>query len=140
MVAQDQQRARSGLLAKRMGKQRIIARRGGPARVAAATACALLGLDCFVYMGLEDTKRQKAQRRAHGTAGATVIPVEAGTGHAEGCDERGDPRLVTNVESTHYIIGSAVALLRTRARADLQRIIGDEARAQILEQEAAATA
>ena len=125
------------LLAKRMGKQRVIAETGaGQHGVASATACALLGLDCVVYMGLADTKRQKPNVERMQLLGATVVPVEAGTGTLKDATSEAIRDWVTNVESTHYIIGSVVgpapypSLVR-----DLQRVIGDEARAQILERE-----
>jgi len=123
------------LLAKRMGKQRIIAETGaGQHGVAAATVCALLGLTCVVYMGIEDTRRQKPNVERMELLGATVVPVEAGSGTLKDATNEAIRDWVTNVESTHYIIGSAVgpapypALVR-----DLQRTIGDEARADLLE-------
>jgi tryptophan synthase beta chain len=125
------------LLAKRMGKARIIAETGaGQHGVASATACALLGLECIVYMGIEDTKRQKPNVERMQLLGATVVPVEAGTGTLKDATSEAIRDWVTNVGSTHYIIGSAVgpapypSLVR-----DLQRTIGDEARAAILERE-----
>ena len=120
------------LLAKRMGKQRIIAETGaGQHGVATATACALLGLECVVYMGEEDMPPPGAQRRAHGAARRRGRQRPGRRAHAEGGRQRGDPRLGRLVATTHYIIGSAVgpapypALVR-----DLQRVIGDEARAR----------
>jgi len=125
------------LLAKRMGKQRIIAETGaGQHGVASATVCALLGLQCIVYMGIEDTRRQKPNVERMELLGATVVPVEAGSGTLKDATNEAIRDWVTNVESTHYIIGSAVgpapypSLVR-----DLQRTIGDEARAAILERE-----
>jgi tryptophan synthase beta chain len=125
------------LLAKRMGKQRIIAETGaGQHGVASATVCALLGLTCVVYMGIEDTRRQKPNVERMELLGATVVPVEAGSGTLKDATNEAIRDWVTNVESTHYIIGSAVgpapypALVR-----DLQRTIGDESRAAILERE-----
>ncbi len=124
------------LLAKRMGKHRIIAETGaGQHGVAAATACALLDLECMVYMGTEDMRRQKPNVERMGLLGATVEPVEAGARTLKEAVSAAIRDWVTNVGSTHYIIGSCVgpapypALVR-----DLQRVIGDEARVQVLEQ------
>ena len=123
------------LLAKRMGKPRVIAETGaGQHGVAAATAAALLGLDCVVYMGEEDIRRQQPNVQRMELLGARVAPVAAG---ARTLKEAGSAAIrdwVENVADTHYIIGSAVgpapypAIVR-----ELQRVIGDEARAQILE-------
>ncbi len=125
------------LLAKRMGKHRIIAETGaGQHGVASATACALLDLECIVYMGTEDMRRQKPNVERMGLLGATVEPVEAGARTLKEAVSAAIRDWVTNVETTHYIIGSCVgpapypALVR-----DLQRVIGDEARAQILDKE-----
>ena len=124
------------LLAKRMGKTRIIAETGaGQHGVASATACALLGLECIVYMGTEDMRRQQPNVQRMGLLGATVEPVEAGARTLKEAVSAAIRDWVTNVGDTHYIIGSSVgpapfpALVR-----DLQRVIGDEARAQVLEQ------
>ena len=82
------------LLARRMGKRRIIAETGaGQHGVAAATACALLDLDCTVYMGTEDMRRQRPNVERMKLLGARVAPVEAGRAHAQGGGQRGDPRL-----------------------------------------------
>jgi tryptophan synthase beta chain len=123
------------LLAKRMGKRRIIAETGaGQHGVASATACALLGLDCIVYMGTEDMRRQQPNVQRMGLLGAEVVGVEAGARTLKEAVSAAIRDWVANVETTHYIIGSAVgpapypALVR-----DLQRCIGDESRAQILE-------
>ncbi len=123
------------LLAKRMGKPRIIAETGaGQHGVASATACALLGLECVVYMGTEDIRRQKPNVERMELLGARVEPVEAGARTLKEAVSAAIRDWVTNVETTHYIIGSCVgpapypALVR-----DLQRVIGDEARAQVLE-------
>ena len=125
------------LLAKRMGKQRIIAETGaGQHGVATATVCALLGLDCVIYMGTEDTRRQKPNVQRMELLGATVNPVDAGAKTLKEATSAAIRDWVTNVESTHYVIGSVVgpapypAIVR-----ELQRVIGDEARAQILEHE-----
>ncbi|HYH88136.1 MAG TPA: tryptophan synthase subunit beta [Solirubrobacteraceae bacterium] len=124
------------LLAKRMGKTRIIAETGaGQHGVASATACALLGLECIVYMGTEDMRRQQPNVQRMGLLGATVEPVEAGARTLKEAVSAAIRDWVTNVGNTHYIIGSSVgpapfpALVR-----DLQRVIGDEARAQMLAQ------
>jgi tryptophan synthase beta chain len=124
------------LLAKRMGKRRIIAETGaGQHGVATATVCALLGMECVVYMGTEDTRRQKPNVQRMELLGATVNPVDAGARTLKEATSAAIRDWVTNVESTHYVIGSVVgpapypALVR-----DLQCVIGDEARAQILEQ------
>jgi tryptophan synthase beta chain len=123
------------LLAKRMGKRRIIAETGaGQHGVATATACALLELECIVYMGTEDMRRQKPNVERMGLLGARVEPVEAGARTLKEAVSAAIRDWVTNVATTHYIIGSCVgpapypALVR-----DLQRVIGDEARAQVLE-------
>jgi len=123
------------LLARRMGKRRIIAETGaGQHGVATATACALLDLDCVVFMGTEDMRRQKPNVERMGLLGAAVEPVEAGARTLKEAASAAIRDWVTNVETTHYIIGSCVgpapypALVR-----DLQCVIGDEARAQVLE-------
>jgi tryptophan synthase beta chain len=123
------------LLARRMGKPRVIAETGaGQHGVAAATACALLGLECVVYMGAEDMRRQRPNVQRMGLLGATVVPVEAGARTLKEAVSAAIRDWVANVEGTHYVIGSAVgpapypALVR-----DLQRTIGDEARAQLRE-------
>jgi tryptophan synthase beta chain len=122
------------LLAKRMGKTRIIAETGaGSHGVAIATACALLDLDCYVYMGTEDMRRQAPNVQRMGLLGTTVVPVDAGARTLKEAVSAAIRDWVANVATTHYAIGSCVgpapfpALVR-----DLQRIIGDEARAQIL--------
>ena len=122
------------LLANRMGKRRVIAETGaGQHGVATATACALLGLECVVYMGVEDMRRQAPNVERMGLLGAEVAPVEAGAQTLKEAVSAAIRDWVTNVRSTHYIIGSAVgpapypALVR-----DLQRVIGDEARQQAL--------
>jgi tryptophan synthase beta chain len=118
-----------------MGKTRIIAETGaGQHGVASATACALLGLECIVYMGAEDIRRQKPNVQRMELLGATVSPVEAGARTLKEAVSEAIRDWVANVADTHYIIGSAVgpapypAIVR-----DLQRVIGDEARAEILE-------
>jgi tryptophan synthase beta chain len=125
------------LLAKRMGKRRIIAETGaGQHGVATATVCALLDLECVVYMGVEDTRRQRPNVQRMELLGASVQPVDAGARTLKEATSAAIRDWVANVQSTHYVIGSAVgpapypALVR-----DLQRVIGDEARAQLLEAE-----
>ena len=125
------------LLAKRMGKRRIIAETGaGQHGVATATVCALLGIECVVYMGVEDTRRQRPNVQRMELLGATVRPVDAGARTLKEATSAAIRDWVTNVQSTHYVIGSVVgpapypALVR-----DLQRVIGDEAREQMLERE-----
>jgi tryptophan synthase beta chain len=123
------------LLARRMGKRRIIAETGaGQHGVATATACALFGLDCIVYMGAEDIRRQKPNVERMRLLGAEVVSVHAGAATLKEAVSEAIRDWVANVGETYYVIGSAVgpapypALVR-----DLQRVIGDEARAQILE-------
>ena len=125
------------LLAQRMGKQRIIAETGaGQHGVATATVCAMLGLQCIVYMGEEDTVRQSLNVYRMRLLGAEVIPVESGTRTLKDAINEAIRDWVTNVETTHYLIGSVVGphpypmLVR-----DFQSVIGREARAQILETE-----
>jgi tryptophan synthase beta chain len=123
------------LLAQRMGKTRIIAETGaGQHGVASATACALLDLECIVYMGTEDIRRQRPNVQRMELLGATVVGVDAGARTLKEAVSAAIRDWVTNVADTHYIIGSAVgpAPYPVIVR-DLQRIIGDEARAQILE-------
>jgi tryptophan synthase beta chain len=124
------------LLARRMGKRRVIAETGaGQHGVASATACALLDLECIVYMGTEDMRRQAPNVERMGLLGARVEPVEAGARTLKEAVSAAIRDWVANVGDTHYIIGSCVgpapypALVR-----DLQRVIGDEARAQVLAQ------
>jgi tryptophan synthase beta chain len=124
------------LLAQRMGKRRIIAETGaGQHGVAAATACALLDLECVVFMGTEDIRRQRPNVDRMELLGASVVGVDAGARTLKEAVSAAIRDWVTNVETSHYIIGSCVgpapypALVR-----DLQRVIGDEARAQVLAQ------
>ena len=125
------------LLAKRMGKRRIIAETGaGQHGVATATVCALLDMECVIYMGTEDTRRQAPNVQRMELLGARVHAVDAGARTLKEATSAAIRDWVTNVGDTHYIIGSVVgpapypALVR-----DLQRVIGDEARAQMLERE-----
>jgi len=127
------------LLARRMGKSRVIAETGaGQHGVATATACALLGLECVVYMGTEDMRRQRPNVERMGLLGAEVSPVEAGARTLKEAVSAAIRDWVASVETTHYVIGSAVgpapypALVR-----DLQRVIGDEARDQAIGAEGA---
>jgi len=125
------------LLARRMGKSRVIAETGaGQHGVATATACALLGLDCLVYMGTEDMRRQRPNVERMELLGATVAPVEAGARTLKEAVSEAIRDWVGNVEDTHYVIGSSVgpAPYPTLVR-DLQRVIGEEARTQLLERE-----
>ena len=125
------------LLARRMGKRRVIAETGaGQHGVAAATACALLDLECVVYMGVEDVRRQAPNVQRMELLGATVRPVEAGARTLKEATSEAIRDWVTNVATTHYIIGSAVGPAPYPAMVrDLQRVIGDEARAQLLQKE-----
>jgi tryptophan synthase beta chain len=122
------------LLARRMGKERIIAETGaGQHGVASATACALLGLECVVYMGAEDIRRQAPNVQRMRLLGARVESVESGARTLKEAVSAAIRDWVSSVGTTHYVIGSAVgpapypALVR-----DLQRVIGDEARADLL--------
>jgi len=124
------------LLAIRMGKRRVIAETGaGQHGVATATACGLLDLECVVYMGTEDMRRQRPNVERMELLGARVEPVADGARTLKEAVSAAIRDWVANVESTHYIIGSCVGpapypvLVR-----DLQRVIGDEARAQLIEQ------
>ncbi len=126
-----------GLLAKRMGKPRIIAETGaGQHGVATATACALFGFSCEVYMGEEDIHRQALNVYRMKLLGAKVIPVTSGTATLKDATSEAIRDWVTNVRDTHYIIGSVVGphpypmLVR-----DFQSVIGIEARRQILDRE-----
>ena len=123
------------LLAKRMGKRRVVADTGaGQHGVASATACAMLGLECDVYMGTEDMQRQEPNVFRMRLLGATVHPVDAGSRTLKEAVSAAIRDWVTNVSNTHFLIGSAVGphpyplIVR-----DLQTVIGREARAQMLE-------
>ncbi len=127
------------LLAERMGKTRIIAETGaGQHGVATATACALLGLECVVYMGTEDIRRQAPNVERMKLLGAEVAPVASGARTLKEAVSAAIRDWVANAETTHYVIGSVVgpapypALVR-----DLQRVIGEEAREQSLAAEGA---
>ncbi len=123
------------LLTKQMGKQRVIAETGaGQHGVATATACALFGFDCTVYMGEEDTRRQALNVARMRLLGAEVVPVRSGTRTLKDAMNEAMRDWVTNVETTHYVIGSVAgphpfpAMVR-----DFQRVIGVEARQQVLD-------
>lgn len=123
------------LLAKRMGKQRIIAETGaGQHGVATATACARFGLECVVYMGIHDMERQSLNVFRMRLMGATVSPVEAGTGTLKDATSEAIRDWVTNVETTHYILGSVAGPhpYPTIVR-DFHAIIGQETRDQAME-------
>jgi len=123
------------LLAQRMGKRRIIAETGaGQHGVATATVCARFGLECVVFMGEEDMRRQRLNVYRMELMGAQVVPVTSGTRTLKDATNEALRDWVTNVTTTHYIIGSVVGpdpfprLVR-----DFQSVIGREARAQVLE-------
>lgn len=125
------------LLALRMGKKKIVAETGaGQHGVATATACALLNLECIVYMGAEDVKRQALNVFRMELLGAKVIAVEKGSATLKDAVNEALRHWVTHVEDTHYILGSVLGPhpFPTIVR-DFQRVIGDEARVQIQEQE-----
>lgn len=123
------------LLAKRMGKQRVIAETGaGQHGVATATVCARFGLQCIIYMGVHDMERQALNVFRMRLMGAEVRPVEAGTGTLKDATSEAIRDWVTNVETTHYILGSVAGphpypmIVR-----DFQAIIGEETRSQCQE-------
>jgi len=123
------------LLTKRMGKKRIIAETGaGQHGVASATAAALFGLECVVYMGEADTKRQALNVARMKLLGATVVPVTQGSKTLKDAINEAMRDWVTNVETTHYLLGTVAGPhpFPTMVR-DFQRIIGVEARQQVLE-------
>jgi tryptophan synthase beta chain len=122
------------VLARRLGKTRIVAETGaGQHGVAAATVCARFGLECVVYMGAEDMRRQRPNVERMGLLGAEVRPVELGTRTLKEATSEAIRDWITNVETTHYLIGSCVGpapypeLVR-----DLQAVIGRETREQVL--------
>jgi tryptophan synthase beta chain len=122
------------LLTKRMGKKRIIAETGaGQHGVAAATAAALMGLECVVYMGQEDTRRQSLNVARMKLLGAEVIPVTSGSQTLKDAINEAMRDWVTNVADTHYLIGTVAGPhpIPTIVR-DFQKIIGEEAREQVL--------
>jgi tryptophan synthase beta chain len=125
------------VLAQRLGKRRIVAETGaGQHGVATATVCARFGLECVVYMGAEDMRRQKPNVERMHLLGAEVRPVEFGTKTLKEATSEAIRDWITNVETTHYLIGSCVGpapypeIVR-----DLQSVIGAEARQQIMDAE-----
>src|SRR5213595_40771 len=123
------------LLTKRIGKTRVIAETGaGQHGVATATAAALMGLSCTVYMGEEDTRRQALNVARMRLLGAEVIPVTTGSRTLKDAINEAFRDWVTNVETTNYVFGTVAGPhpFPTMVR-DFQRVIGDEARAQVLE-------
>ena len=122
------------LIARRLGKQRIVAETGaGQHGVAAATVCARFGLDCVVYMGSEDMARQAPNVERMGLLGAEVSPVEFGTRTLKEATSEAIRDWITNVETTHYMIGSCVGPHPyPELVGELQAVIGREAREQIL--------
>jgi tryptophan synthase beta chain len=125
------------LLTRHMGKRRVIAETGaGQHGVATATACALLDLECVVYMGTEDMRRQHPNVERMNLLGAEVVPVEAGARTLKEAVSAAIRDWVASAGDTHYVIGSVVgpAPFPVLVR-DLQRVIGDEARRQALEAE-----
>jgi tryptophan synthase beta chain len=122
------------VLAQRLGKQRIVAETGaGQHGVATATVCARFGFECVVYMGSEDMRRQRPNVERMYLLGAEVVPVEFGTRTLKEATSEAIRDWITNVETTHYLIGSCVGphpypeIVR-----ELQSVIGREAREQIL--------
>jgi tryptophan synthase beta chain len=122
------------LLARRMGKKRIVAETGaGQHGVATATVCALFGLECIVYMGTTDMARQRLNVFRMELLGAEVRPVDSGSRTLKDAINEAIRDWVTNVRTTHYLLGSALGPHPyPRLVRDFQRIIGDEAREQIL--------
>jgi tryptophan synthase beta chain len=125
------------VLARRLGKRRIVAETGaGQHGVAAATVCARFGFDCVVYMGVEDMRRQRPNVERMGLLGAEVRPVDFGTQTLKEATSEAIRDWITNVETTHYLIGSCVGpapypeIVR-----ELQSVIGREARRQVLDAE-----
>lgn len=124
------------LLARRMGKRRLIAETGaGQHGVASATVCALFGFDCTVYMGEEDTRRQRLNVFRMRLLGAKVVPVTAGSRTLKDATSEAMRDWVTNIATTHYMLGSALgAHPYPMIVRDFHRVIGEEVRAQSLEQ------
>jgi tryptophan synthase beta chain len=125
------------LLARRMGKRRIIAETGaGQHGVATATVCALFGLECVVYMGSEDMRRQRLNVFRMRLLGAKVVPVESGSRTLKDAISEAMRDWVTNVGDTYYLLGSALGShpypMMVR---DFQKVMGEEARRQMLEME-----
>jgi tryptophan synthase beta chain len=124
-----------GLLVRRMGKTRVVAETGaGQHGVATATVCALLGLDCVVYMGTEDMARQAPNVERMRLLGAEVRGVDSGQRTLKDAINEAMRDWVTNVRTTHYLLGSVLGAHPYPAMVrDLQAVIGEEARAQVLE-------
>ena len=122
------------VLARRLGKQRIVAETGaGQHGVATATVCARFGLDCVVYMGAEDMRRQRPNVERMGLLGAEVVPVELGTRTLKEATSEAIRDWIANVETTHYLIGSCVGPAPyPELVGALQAVIGQEAREQVL--------
>jgi tryptophan synthase beta chain len=122
------------VLTRRLGKRRIVAETGaGQHGVATATVCARFGFDCVVYMGAEDMRRQAPNVERMGLLGAEVRPVQFGTKTLKEATSEAIRDWITNVETTHYLIGSCVGPAPyPEIVAELQAVIGREARAQIL--------
>ena len=122
------------VLARRLGKHRIVAETGaGQHGVATATVCARFGLECVVYMGAEDMRRQRPNVERMGLLGAEVRPVEFGTKTLKEATSEAIRDWITNVETTHYLIGSCVGPAPyPELVAELQSVIGREAREQML--------
>jgi tryptophan synthase beta chain len=127
------------LLVRRMGKKRVVAETGaGQHGVATATVCAWLGLECVVYMGTEDMVRQAPNVLRMRLLGAEVRPVEAGARTLKDAITEAMRDWVTNVRTTHYLLGSVLGAHPYPAMVrDFQAVIGEEARRQVLEQEGA---
>jgi len=125
------------LLAQRLGKRRIVAETGaGQHGVATATVCARFGLECVVYMGAEDMRRQRPNVERMALLGAEVRPVEFGTRTLKEATSEAIRDWITNVDTTHYLIGSCVGPAPyPEIVGELQSVIGHEARAQVLEAE-----
>jgi tryptophan synthase len=123
------------LLAKRLGKTRIIAETGaGQHGVATATVCAKLGLECIIYMGLEDIRRQALNVFRIKLLGATVVPVDSGSKTLKDAINEAMRDWVTNVANTHYIIGSAIGPYPFPVMVrEFQSVIGKESRKQMIE-------
>jgi tryptophan synthase beta chain len=125
------------VLARRLGKRRIVAETGaGQHGVAAATVCARFGFECVVYMGEEDMRRQRPNVERMGLLGAEVRPVDFGTRTLKEATSEAIRDWITNVQTTHYLIGSCVGPHPYPALVgELQSVIGSEARRQVLEAE-----
>ncbi|NHC45500.1 tryptophan synthase subunit beta [Motilibacter sp. K478] len=123
------------LLTRRMGKKRVIAETGaGQHGVATATAAALMGLECVVYMGEEDTRRQALNVARMRLLGAEVVPVRTGSRTLKDAINEAFRDWVANVDTTHYLFGTVAGPAPFPAMVrDFHRVIGDEARAQVLE-------